>query len=523
MANEQAKPRLRIPRERGIPVGRFELDYRAIWAVALGGTSLIIFALAANAGVWWAGFLFAIGTVIVYSLAFQAPGAAFAHRYGGRWLRGLLGSNVHTSSQPEVGEDFGSYASEGKRPKAIPLIGRVDFLPHEMAEGVLGVAHDRRYGTYSISMWAAGSSLLSANESTQLERLRAFAGLLDSLAESGASVHRFAWHEQTLVGEPQRPAETVETIRRTTDLLRENPPNQAVLLERTSEMGERSEVHKTTMTISILADAVKREAKALGKSHAGFAEVLRQRAEAINALAMGAEYGSSPIGLKGTRIATYNDLVLENRLVLDPVFAQPVYQEWQRPDDREYRLDEQDAWPGYVNFQPAGYCQLGDTFHMGFYIQEFTRAGMPPNQLWNILKLRIPKTVTLVFQMVPARRAQRFAEWSTSGASASNVDRARSNRRVTASQQQAAKDALAHETEMATYQGQVGRIRCYIDLTGASLEEVRHNASLLRYACADARFLVEPLTGRQHLGIQAAMPIGRGLSSLTESWQWLNK
>jgi hypothetical protein len=76
---------------------------------------------------------------------------------------------------------------------------------------------------------------------------------------------------------------------------------------------------------------------------------------------------------------------------------------------------------------------------------------------------------------------------------------------------------------MATHQGQVGRVRCYIDLTGASLEEVTANATLLQHAATDARFLIEPLTGRQHLGIEAVMPIGRGLSSLTENWKWLNR
>ena len=114
----------------------------------------------------------------------------------------------------------------------------------------------------------------------------------------------------------------------------------------------------------------------------------------------------------------------------------------------------------------------------------------------------------------PPLEAERWAQWRTTGALSFNKDRVTSHRRVTASQLRSADEALRHEVEIASNVGQVGRIRCYIDVTGPTLEEARENALKLRNAWTGSRFIVEPLTGRQHLGINAVMPLARGLSSL---------
>jgi len=524
MENLDNKPRLYVPKERAIRAGPIELDYRVVWGVfsmILGFGALAYFT---SSGAWQIGLVAFISLILLNVAFFWMPAAAYGYRYGSLKLRDLLGSNRHASDHPLHGETMDDTTSKPQRPKRIKLLGKVEFIPHETGSGILGIAHDLRYNTWSGAMWGAGSSILSNDQMTQMRRLRAFAAMLDSMAEAGSQIHRFAWHEQTLIGEPQHPQELVQTIRQGAGLSREQPPNQELLLRRTEEMGRASLEHRTVMTLTTRSRDVRFEAKGLGKGDFGYSEVLRQRLESFYSLAMGEESGFSSIGLKAARFASYNDLLLLNRLSLDPVYGQPLWQEWRgRPaEDEGNLLDEQVAWPGYADFSHADYCRLGETFHMGVYISEFTRGGMPPDQLWNVLKLRVPKTVTTVFQMVPARRAQRFAEWSTSGASGNRRFGAGTDHRVTASQVREAESAYAHEDEIAANRGQVGRVRCYIDLTGSSLEEVQANATKLRHACADARFLLEPLTGRQHIGIEAVMPLGRGVQSLTESWKWLS-
>jgi hypothetical protein len=521
MAPTEPRERLYVREEKAIEAGPFKGNFKTLWAVSLGILCVVAIVFSSVANVVYIGLTFTFLVFVAYVLLFgiqpfeglKTTASAKGFRSGNHAYRGLRGQNRHTSDQPQVGEVFGvpnPTKKRKRRPKPVKRIGRVDFIPHEIRGGTLGVAWDHPYNTYSSTMWVAGSSLHSDNPRMQMDRLQGFAMLLDQMAEIGSPVHRFKWREQTLLGEQQYPEHLVQTIRDGAMLDSSSYPNEDVLLRRTAEMGRESVIHRTTMSLSVYAPHVKREAKAVG----GAENVLVQQLKDFYGSAMGTEEGYSPIGLKAATFLTYNELVLENRLALDPVFAQPYWQEWPGPEDDDDRLSEYDAWPGYVNLEHDDYCRLGETYHMGFYIEEFPRQGMLPDQFWNILKLRIPKTVTTVFEMVPIHRAERRAQYATSGARGSNVDRAQAQRRVTESQMRTERLATEHEREIAEQTGQVGRIRCYIDLTGASLEEVRANAQTLRGATRDARFIIEPLVGRQHVGIEAVMPTGRGLATI---------
>lgn len=507
-----------VPRERSIKAGYIDFDYKLIWKLAfcLLGLCLIIVGSQMNHAV--VGFSLAIMLALLYVgfIGFQPYDRmqttllARLFRSSRQWLMNLRGG-TYNSDQPARGEAFGAKATKPKLPKPLAQIGRVEFIPHIRAGGVLGIAFDRSYGSYSATMLAHGSSLLSLDERTKKERMGAFAQLLNTMAELSNHVYRFAWREQTLIGEELKSESLYRSIRDAAQLNRDNPPNKDVFLAETMRMGASSIVHRTTLTLSIDAKQSARKAKQAG----GPEEVLVAQLQSFHAAATGGELGRSPIGLKAATYLSYNDLLFENRLALDPVYAQSLWQQRSQLGEDHELHDQQLAWPGYANFEAPDHCQLGQTYHMGFYISELTRTGMPPDQFWSILKLQVPKTVITVFEMVPSARAARFAQWSTTGETGTNADRLASSQRVTASQHLSAEAAATHEMEIASNLGQVGRVRCYIDLTGSSLEAVRTSASLLRHAAAEARMMVEPLDGRQHLGITAAMPIGRGLATLS--------
>lgn len=520
MVTPENQDRLLVPKEQPIRAGPLKVNYKLFWNVLFTIVSLAGLVLSASAGVLPLGILLVVLLILAYVLFIgiqpfergRTSGLSLGWRKADHAYHGLKGDTRHVSDQPQTGEAFSASGRLAKRPKPIRLLGRVSFIPYELPSGVLGIARDHRYNTYSATVWVAGSSLLSDNPQTQEARLAGFAGLLDQMAQVGSPVYRFAWREQTLIGEYTQPEGMVETIRGSAQLQRPNPPNLETLIKRTAEMGEASITHRSTMTLAVNASRVQREAKTRG----GVNEVLVAQLQSFLAAAQGRQIGHSPIGLKAASLLSYNDLILENRLALDPVFAQPVWEgrTWGGPENEWDLLDEQNAWPGYVNFQADDYCRLGDTCHLGFYIDELTRNGMFPAQFWDILKVPVPKIVTAVFQMVPPHEAERWAQWRTTGALSFNKDRVTAHRRVTASQLRSADEALRHEVEIASNFGQVGRVRCYIDVTGASLEEARDNALKLRNAWTGSRFIVEPLTGRQHLGIDAIMPLARGLSAL---------
>ena len=520
-----------IPKEPAIQAGWLKINYKVVWLLFLIPVCVGVILVSALEHLIFVGLGFGLFVTVLYVLLIgiqpfehmRTTILAKAYRKGSHKTLSLIGQTQYSSEQPRLGETFGTSPPGKKQPgPVLKILGRVDFYPYEVetvdAEGrptkaQLGINRDHRYNTHSSTMWAAGSSLLSVDDNTQAQRQEAFAHLLDLIAEIGL-IHRFVWRDQTLVGEHQDPEALLEKIRKAAGLSPRESPGLDNFVLHTKEMGAESIVHRTTFSFSVYDPTVKRLAKAVG----GLEELLRQQLASFYSAAVGD--GVSPIGLRAATFLSYNELVFENRLLLDPVFAKHLLDTWTGLEVPGVLLSEFNAWPQYADFDPDDYCKLGQTYHRGSYFEQFAGEGMLPKQFWDILKVPVTKTVTGVIQMVPPQHAQLRAEWTTTGARGSNIDRVASNRRVTAAQQVSAEAASTHEQEVAERKGQVGRMRFYVDVTGATVKEAAENDDKVAKAAALAPFTIEPLVGRQHLGIDAVMPIGRGLAALpVERWK----
>ncbi len=520
MANVEQVRRV-ILKQVPLQFGPVKLNFKLAWAalVVLVGFMFIVAGTAAGAAVVGVGM--AVLLVVLYLVGFavqpfdnmQTTAVAKAYRVANH----KLSQGTFTADDMVEGEIFGIDDKNVRRPKPIRQIGRMDFIAHQpqnvqVEEGQpppapLGVVRDRRYDTYTSLLWWRGSSLLSANDSSREGLLNHFARLLDDMAPGDSPLHRFAWRFQTILNEQQYPEKTLSELRKAANLSRTSAPNEQHLIDWFDEMGGESLEHRTTMSLTIRGSQVKREAKSMGSVEE---VLLRYGWDFYNAL-MGVGLGFSPVGVKAARLMSYNELVIENRLSLDPVFGQPLWEQWQGPQDDYDLLSEHVAWPKYANFTQDDYCQLGLTYHKGFYIAEFPRSGMFSDQFWNLLRVPIPKTVTAVFNMIDPKHAQRRAEFASAGATGRIVDRQEARKLVTQAQQVSVELTTGHEGEVARNIGQVGQVTVYIDVTGASLEEVNSNADRLRSAWSGSRFLVEPLKGMQAKGIEALLPAGRGL------------
>jgi hypothetical protein len=524
--------KLRISEEPDIPAGPLRINYKLIWitlALAVGFAALIATALLGNVLI---GIVFCILVMGLYATLVGVPWfenwhttlLAKLYRSGSHKLLGMFGVTRYASNQPLAGERVGGVAPRNKhvQPPAIKMLGRIDILPYtvrqedaegQLIEAQLGVARDRRYQTRAATLQMKGSSLLSVDEETRRSRMSAFGSLLDHVGESGL-VHRLAWRDQTLMGEVQEPLSLVKHLQASAGLQPRGTTGLDSFTQHLNEMCTDAVPHRETFTLSVYGPSIKRQAKVAGSQE----EVLLQQLRLFYQSVMGD--GNSPIGLRAAQFLSFQELVLENRLALDPVFAKREWNNLIGRDVPQGTLTAEEAWPEFADFGPDDFCKLGETFHKGFYVAKFAENGILPDNFWELLEVPVPKTVTTVVQMVPPTLARLRAEYTTTGARGRNVDRVTANRRITEADQVAAESVTEHEREIAQSRGRVARARIYVDVTGKSLEEVNAHADAVQKAVINAHFKLRPLVGRQQLGIDAVMPLARGLAAIPLD-QWV--
>lgn len=497
----------------------FTLDYSLIWLVSIVIISFVAFLYTKGKPdigvltVVFVGLLVVCWYCLIHKKWFrknQSPAIGVAFESISRSASRLTGSSKGFSESPEVGELIAE-EQQTKRPKPIRKIGKVQFNAHQLSGGMMGWAHDRRKNTYSATILCKFSSFALSGSDAQDRRLARFADLLDTMSESGGNI---AWRDQTFIGEFHDADHNLGVIRKGANLTRrrEDCPNQEEVLASIAAKSEDSLFHRTTITLGYYKPTIDKEAKKQGLSAP---EMLTGHLGAFLSQALGPEGAPSPIGLTSAKVLTYNNLVLENRLALDPVYGQFLWQRWMAARDESEMLDEQIAWPGNWDFEPKDYCQLGETFHRCTYIPKFARRGMPVDQFDSIIRVPVRKTITTVFQMLNPEQGMKHAEVSRAAAANSTLKRAVGSKASKARLDSAAEEARSFEIEVAYRRSRVGRVRTYIDLWGSSPEEVMASQVRLRAAIVDARFTNETLEGRHHWGIFAAMPLGRGLASPT--------
>jgi len=510
----------------------FRLDYNLLW---LGPIIVIVFVLLyrTRGNSTWVGPAIVLSVLLVagwyfavYKKSFrknQIPAVALLFEKTNRTSSKLMGSLRGFGENPESGETL-TEEKKPQRPKPIRKIGKIHINAHALPAGKLGWALDYRYNTYSVTVLCKFSSFALASTESQERRLARFADLLDSVSESGGHFHRLVWRDQTFVGEHQDVQRNWEEIRRGAKLTRraEDCPNLDAVLSGIAAKADDSLLHRTTMTLVFFRPVVDKAAKKLGLTPS---ELIANHLDSFLSQARGPEGAPSPLGLTSARALTYNNLVLENRLALDPVRGQSLWQHWLAARDESETLSEQIAWPGSWDFEPVEYCRLGETYHRCTYIPGFGARGMLVDQFNGIISVPVRKTVTTVFQMLDPEQGMTHAEVSRAAATNATNSRKFAGKSNKAKLEVAEEEARSFEYEVAYRRGRVGRLRSYIDLWGSSSDEVMAAQDKLRSATVDARFTYEALDGRHHLGIYAAMPFGRGLASPTgtfaNTFRWL--
>lgn len=527
--SEPTKETRRILRpEVPTSMGPFKLDFRLAWGAGAFLLALIVFLESLSHGkipqgigmVFLAAILFAVFLVVPT----LKPGRN--SRLGAIALKAekdvaeLTGQLKFTSDQPQTGEVFEVGGKSSRKPtkkdkvakvKSDKRLGAINIVPFDTGatDGQgrklppIAITEDRRYQTLSATMGITTSSLFGLDTEDKELRQDTYAKLLDRFAGIGQPAYRLTWQVQTLLGEPVNTRGMVAEMQKLTRLSRRGG-DFGQLEPNLAKLGKDSVTYRVCFTLTIHKPSVKRLAKQLGSPEVVLAEQLNVL---YNTLTGG---NQSRLGLQNASVLSYEDALRQNRLLIDPVFAQPlVYADAvPRPVDPNF------AWTKSNDWTRDDSCRLGSTYHTGFYLVA-PHSAVSLNQFEIMHGVRVPKTITTVIEMIPPSRALRSAEIAAQGASSSAREHAQMAGRFRQVQVVAAQEAESHELELAERVGQVGRTRTYVDVTGASENEAASNAHKLLVACSNESLVLEPMAGRQDEVIGATLRIGRGLATVS--------
>lgn len=381
-------------------------------------------------------------------------------------------------------------------------LGRVSFSPFQFSPGasLAGVARDYQNRTYCGSLAVSNRSVIGMPPADRALVLSLFAAMLDRAATRSSLVHRLGWRIQTVRGEPIDVERMVADIRLESGLSSSASPNRDIVLRRTAEATEQVVHHLTSLSVALNERTHKQRSKRGSSPYELLLDALEETFDSATSR-----------GIAHAQIFGFNELVILNRLAIDPVAALPYWQRWVAGHGDDSQLvDEQFAWPPFADFRPTDHCLIGRTYHVGLFLANFSRSGVDPDVLWEIVRLPFEKTVTTVFQMVPHDVAARRARWTV------NTDEGRRLRDVRTSAEELVRHEHSADTEMrlARREGEQGRARVYIDVTAPTLETAIAHAEQVIRTARDIDIRAELLTGRHIEAVSAAMPLARGLQSL---------
>ena len=396
----------------------------------------------------------------------------------------------------------------------IRRFGRIDLLPYEVEEGsdrYIGIARDRVFGTHSVVQWAQGHSSQDLTPEMENELVDGWSRFFDYF--SGASTHRLCWRFQTVMGEAVEADRLVRELNGVTSYVGSGNGSQGEILDHTTFIAESAVRHDVSFTLTLSDKKNRRRIKSEG----GIGPVIRDEATDFYYRAMSGNGKAGPLGITSLSTLSYNQLLRNFVMSIDPVGVRDGDFNWFAWEDTHQNLKQDLMWPSFADFKSDDFCRVGSTYHFGFCIDGFPDSGLFSSDFFELIRLPVTKTVSVVLDMIPHSKAQRGAEYRTTGTKSRNDELAGKGRRVTAQQDVDFDEEAQVEQDLAHRVGEVGDCRVYIDVTADSLEELVENCRSIKDMADSWSYVLYPLNGRHLVAPSTAMPIGRGLESIVPS------
>jgi len=416
--------------------------------------------------------------------------------------RGLLRRHIHVDAVCSAGaRSWGGRVGHGPARQG-PLAGCELVAPPVGVGGRrLAVVHDRRCGTHVgvLAVHASGFALVGDDE--QRRRVEAWASVLAGLAREGTVVHRVQWVLRVVPGDGDDLVHHLSAARSN------DAPARAVgsyreLVEGAGPATQRHEAY--------LALAVHRRRSRLTAHDASTAPTLvaRELRTLEATLASTDVQSGGPLGTRalGRLLREMADPTLGRASAADTGPRAAGTGHGSRPEGGTVAgipMAGQADWSAY---RSDGGC------HVTYWIAEWPRVEVGPEFLTPLLLgARHRRTVAVVLEPVPARRAAREAEAARTAHMADDELRRRGGFLTSARRRREQQEVMSRESELAEGHA-LYRYSGYATASARSPEELVAACAELEASAARAHLDVRRLYGQQAEAFSWTLPLARGLA-----------
>ncbi len=391
----------------------------------------------------------------------------------------------------DVGSPLSQLATDELEPPPAVHDVRIRAARHRDAD--IGVLSSRRgrYLTTVLACRATAFSLL--DPAAQESRLGRWGQLLASLANSPVS--RLQWVERTAPAQGDELARWVHAARDPAVPLRGTAMIDSYL-ELIGTSAKVAHEHEILLALQVDTSRVRER---------GSDAATRTVLEHTERLAQGLE--GARVGVLGA--LTPGQLARALRTAFDP-YARGEIASLEAVDVAGTALPETSAWPLGAHESWEHYRSDG-AFHSTYWIGAWPRVEVSAMFMDALLgRSSSVRTVTVVFEPVPADRSTREAEAAVTRDQADRELRRRFGQSQTARQRQAEEAALRREAELAAGHNEV-RFAGFVTVSGRDLEELRRASHEVCDNAARARLELHRMYGQQALAFTFTLPLCRGL------------
>jgi hypothetical protein len=421
-------------------------------------------------------------------LVLSVAGAGALWPRAGRPLAGWVPVATGWAWRRRVGPSLTPVAAPGRRNsgrpcRAGPGPAGIDLVEVTSGPGqeALGVARDRRFGSWIAVVPVEGRSFVLLDTDEQVGRLESWRAVLGTLARPGTPLRRIQW------------------VHRSVPIGGSDPVAGGGLLPVGSGPGVARDSYRQLVAGAGLVTqshqawvvlAIGGPHRARGQNDRGLDE-LRREVRLLDGHLRNADLrGGPPLGLDALRE------------LLSSAHRREMRGHGHRQRGRPWPMATDEAWTS---------LRADGTWHATYWVSEWPRVEVNPDFLTPLLLCDGRRTVSVVMAPVPADRAAREARAARAADAADEELRNRAGFLPTARRGREAEGVMRREYELADGHAEY-RFSGYVTVTADSRDGLESACVVTEQAAQSAHLELRRLYGRQAEAYTWTLPLARGLA-----------